>query len=131
MGMAIMTRLIPGYGVVLAVAVLVVLSGCGAETSGGGGSNPPPTSVGSGRPTSSAPRPAPAEETLSGVLIEGVRPSCRVLQTTQRRYALVGATTQSLKQGDTVIVTGVERADLVNPCGLTFVVTAQRVDARG
>jgi len=131
MGMATMTRLIPGSRAVLAVAVLVVLSACGAATSGGGVTNPPPTSVGSGRPTSSAPKPAPAEQTLSGVLIEGVRPSCRVLQTTQRRYALVGATTQSLKQGDKVTVTGVERPDLVNPCGFTFVVTAQKVDARG
>jgi hypothetical protein len=43
----------------------------------------------------------------------------------------VGATTQSLKQGDTVIVTGGARPDLVNPCGLTFVVTAQKVEARG
>ena len=131
MGMAIMTRLIPGNGAVLAVSAVVVLSACGAATSGGGGSSPPPTSAGSGRPTSSAPNPAPAEQTLSGVLIEGVRPSCRVLQTSQRRYALVGATTQSLKQGDTVIVTGGARPDLVNPCGLTFVVTAQKVEARG
>jgi len=131
MGMTIMTRLIPGYRAVLAVAALVVLSSCGAATSVGGGSNPPATSVGSGLPTSSAPTPAPTEQRLSGVLIEGLRPNCRVLQTAQRRYSLVGATTQSLKQGDTVTVTGVARPDLVNPCGLTFVVTAQKVDARG
>jgi hypothetical protein len=129
--MATMTRLIPGSSAVLALGVLVTLSACGAEPSGGGASNPPPTSVGAGPPTSSAPKPAAAEQTLFGVIIEGIRPSCRVLQTNQRRYALVGATTQSLRQGQKVSVTGVERADLVNPCGRAFVVTAIKVDAHG
>jgi hypothetical protein len=125
-----MTRLIPGSSALLALGVLITMSACGAQPSGGGGSTPPPTSVGTGSPASSATKPTPAERTLSGVIIEGIRPSCRVLQTTQRRYALVGVTTQSLQQGDKVTVTGVERVDLVNPCGLTFVVAGIRVDTR-
>jgi hypothetical protein len=46
-----------------------------------------------------------------------------VLQTEQRRYALVGPGTQGLKEGDHVTVTGAERPDLRNPCGLTLVVS--------
>ena len=128
--MTIMTRLIPSSSALLALAVLIAVSACGARPAGSGGSSGPPTSAGTDQSTSSASHPAPAEQTLSGVVIEGIQASCRVLQTTQRRYALVGATTQSLNQGDKVSVTGVARADLVNPCGLTFVVTAVKVEAR-
>jgi hypothetical protein len=125
-----MTRLIRASSVLLALSVLIALSACSAKPPGGGAPRLPSASVGAGRPTSSAPKPAPTKRTLSGVIIEGIRPSCRVLQTTQRRYALVGATTQSLHQGDRVTVTGVERVDLVNPCGLTFVVAGIKVDPR-
>ncbi len=66
---------------------------------------------------------AGAQITVSGVLIEGLRPTCRVLQTDTRRYALVGPGTLALKEGDHVTVTGAERPDLRNPCGLTLVVS--------
>ncbi len=58
------------------------------------------------------------------MIVEGVRPSCRVLQTSRRRYALVGAATSSLHQGDRVKVKGVERVDLISACGLTLVVAS-------
>jgi hypothetical protein len=125
--MAIMTRLVSGSGALLALGVLIGISACGAERSAGGSTGTPPTSV-SPPPPSSTPAtpatPATPGQTLSGVIIEGIRPGCRVLQTSQRRYALVGATTPALHLGDKVTVTGVERSDLVNPCGLTFVVAA-------
>ena len=125
-GMAIMNRLIPGIGALLALGVWIVLSGCGAEPSRVGTTSAPPMSMSAELPSGSAAKPAPAQQTLSGVIVEGVRPSCRVLQTSRRRYALVGAATAALHQGDKVTVTGVERVDLVNACGLTFVVASIR-----
>jgi hypothetical protein len=124
--MAIMTPSLLGSRALLALGVLVVISACGGQPGSTSAASSPPTS------TSAAPQPStPAkavttQQTLSGVIIEGIRPNCRVLQTSQRRYALTGPATERLRQGDKVTVTGVERADLVNPCGLTFVVASIR-----
>lgn len=122
--MTIMDRITPGVRALLALGVLIAMSGCGAEPSRVG--TPPPMSMSTQRPSTGAAKPAPAEQTLSGVIVEGVQPSCRVLQTSRRRYALMGAAIPSLHQGDKVTVTGVERVDLVNACGLTFVVASIR-----
>jgi hypothetical protein len=62
--------------------------------------------------------------TLDGVIIEGIRSTCRVLDTGSRRYALTGPGVVSLREGDRVRAVGTPRPDLVNPCGLTFHVTS-------
>ena len=67
-----------------------------------------------------------AEVTVSGVMIEGLRSNCRILQTDQRRYALTGPGTAALRVGDQVTVTGRPRPDLISPCGSVFVVTSLR-----
>jgi len=68
---------------------------------------------------------AQAEVTVSGVIIEGLRSDCRILQTDQRRYALTGPGTAALQVGERVTVTGRPRPDLISPCGSVFVVTSQ------
>jgi hypothetical protein len=113
-------------GIAMMIGMLLVVSSCGStlpSNVSGGGTSPPVSS--------SAPSPArslgPTDQTtVSGVIIEGLRPTCRVLQTDRRRYALVGPATQELSQGQRVTVTGHERPDLLNPCGLTFVVSTIR-----
>jgi hypothetical protein len=67
-----------------------------------------------------------AEITISGVMIEGLRPNCRILQTDQRRYALTGPGTADLRVGEQVTVTGRPRPDLLSPCGSIFVVSSLR-----
>jgi len=67
----------------------------------------------------------PAEVSVSGVMIEGLRSNCRILQTDQRRYALTGPGTAALQVGERVTVTGRPRPDLISPCGSVFVVTSQ------
>jgi len=126
MSMEIVTHPVRGSCALLAFGLLVLISACGAAPGGGGAASSPPTSVSAGQPTSTATTLTPAPQRLSGVIIEGLRPTCRILQTSQRRYALTGAATQRLRQGDKVTVTGVERTDLINPCGLTFLVTSIR-----
>jgi hypothetical protein len=105
------------------LGVLVVISACGVRQVPGGAASAPPSSV-TPNQQSSTTTGTSAQRTLSGLIIEGLRPGCRVLQTSQRRYALTGTATQRLHEGDTVTVTGVERSDLINPCGLTFVVVS-------
>ena len=118
----------------LGCGVSILVTACGGSGStGGSGSASGPTSSGPGQgpgaPTASPPTPTGsstpgAQIEVSGVLIEGLRPTCRVLRTDTRRYALVGPGTRDLKEGDHVTVTGTERPDLRNPCGLTLVVSA-------
>jgi hypothetical protein len=72
------------------------------------------------------PSEAGAEVTISGVVIEGLRSNCRILQTDLRRYALTGAGTAELLVGQQVTVTGRPRPDLISPCGALFVVTTLR-----
>ena len=67
---------------------------------------------------------AGAEVTISGVMIEGLRSTCRILQTDQRRYALTGVGAVDLRVGQQVTVTGQPRPDLISPCGSVFVVTS-------
>ena len=117
---------------VLGFGLSMLVTACGESGSSGGsgsatGSGPASPGPGPGAPTTPSPTPTPpapgAQITVSGVLIEGLRPTCRVLQTDKRRYALVGPGTLALKEGDHVTVTGAERPDLRNPCGLTLVVS--------
>lgn len=115
--------------VVLSVLLLgaVAMSGCGRER-GAGPSNPTPSSApamsrGPSSPAHSSPPPT-SETTLSGTIIEGAQPSCRILQTARRRYALTGPQTRGLRVGQRVEVTGSARPGLLSPCGATFVVTS-------
>ncbi len=62
--------------------------------------------------------------TVEGVIVEGIRSTCRVLDTGSGRYALVGPTTTDLREGDHVRVSGEHHPELVNPCGRTFLVTS-------
>ncbi|MHB8186870.1 MAG: hypothetical protein ACYDDU_12475 [Dermatophilaceae bacterium] len=121
-----MTRLPPGSGALLALGMLVFMSACGAEGAAVGAASSSSPLVSAAQQPGTTTKPAPAPRTLSGVIIEGIRPNCRVLQTDQRRYALTGEGTQRLQQGEEVTVTGVERSDLINPCGLTFLVASIR-----
>jgi hypothetical protein len=117
--MATMTRL-SGSGALLAFAMVMVLPACGTERSADGGASSPPSETADQQPSTAT------QLTLSGVIIEGLRPNCRVLQTDHGRYALTGARAQRLQQDDEVSVTGVQRSDLINPCGLTFLVASIR-----
>lgn len=117
---------------VLGFGLSMLVTACGEPGSPGGsgsgtGSGPASPGKSPGGPTTppqTSTPPAPgAQITVSGVLIEGLRATCRVLQTDKRRYALVGPGTLALKEGDHVTVTGAERPDLRNPCGLTLVVS--------
>jgi hypothetical protein len=122
--MAIMTPSLLGSRALLALGVLVVISACGGEPGSGRAASSPPISISAAPQPSTTAKAVTTQQTLSGVIVEGIRPNCRVLQTSQRRYALTGPATARLRQGDNVTVTGVERTDLVNPCGLTFVVAS-------
>jgi len=122
------TRLLDGARPLLVLGVLVVLSACGVRQVSGGAASAPPESV---SPSQQATTATTAERTLSGAIIEGLRPTCRVLQTSGRRYALTGPLAQHLHQGDKVTVTGVERKNLINPCGLTFVVVSITAEPPG
>jgi len=115
------TRLLAGARPLLLLGVLVLISACGARQVSGGAAVDSPESVSASQ---QATTPTTADRTLSGVIIEGLRPTCRVLQTSDRHYALTGPLAQHLRQGDKVTVTGAERRNLINPCGLTFVVVA-------
>jgi hypothetical protein len=112
------------------LAAVLVVTGCGSTGGGDLGVGPVAAASGSSLPSRSPQAPTPSAATpsaapsLTGVLVEGVRPTCRMLDTGARRYALVGPGTQSLRVGDRVRVEGTERPGLVSPCGLTFVVTA-------
>lgn len=116
----------PGSGALLALGMLVFMSACGAEGAAVGAASSSSPLMSADQQPGTTTKPAPAPRTLSGVIIEGIRSNCRVLQTDQRRYALTGEGTQRLQQGDEVTVTGVERSDLINPCGLTFLVASIR-----
>jgi hypothetical protein len=77
-----------------------------------------------GSRTASSPSPdGSGATTVSGVIVEGIRSTCRVLDTGNRRYALVGPGVDALREGDRVQVVGEARSELVNPCGAAFVVT--------
>lgn len=64
--------------------------------------------------------------TLFGVIVEGIRSTCRVLDTGHRRYALVsagdgvGVGVDALREGDRVRVVGEPRDELSSPCGPAF-----------
>lgn len=117
----------PGWGRLLVLGgMLIAMSGCGdagVPTAESAASGP----VGGGASTAPTADPAsggPGEQTISGVIIEGLRPHCRVVQTGQGRFALTGSPTTELVVGDQVQVTGQARPDLINPCGRTFVVVS-------
>src|SRR5262245_51380999 len=95
------------------------------------GSTTRPTTVGVPPAT---PTPTPTHGptvTGSGTIIEGLRPTCRVLDTPEQRFALVGPGTARLTEGDRVTVTGAQQSGAHNPCGVTFVVTRIRSTTSG
>ena len=123
------------------LALVVGLGACGSGTPGGtasgGASSPTPTATtpapsgATPSPTGRKPTPTvsssalPLHEEISvtGQVIEGLRPQCVVLQTVNRRFVLTGAPVRSLHSGDRVAVVGVPRPDLLSPCGAILVVT--------
>ena len=123
------------------LALVVGLGACGGGTPGGtasgGASSPTPTAAtptppgATPSPTGRKPTPTvsssalPLHEEISvtGQVIEGLRPQCVVLQTANRRFVLTGAPARTLHRGDRVAVVGVPRPDLLSPCGAILVVT--------
>jgi hypothetical protein len=114
-------------------------SGAGSASSTGsasgtrspsGGATPSPSAT-TPSPTGKAPSPTvsssalPQHEEVSalGQVVEGLRPQCVVLQTSNRRYVLTGSEAGGLRVGQRVAVVGVPRPDLVSPCGAILVVS--------
>ena len=106
--------------------LLVALAACGGQTTGGTPSGSSSAASPSSPSASSSSSPGTGQQTtVTGQVIEGVRPSCVVLQVPDRRYALTGDLAKGLAVGARVRVTGTVRPDLVSSCGsTTFVVTA-------
>ena len=78
-----------------------------------------PSGSSAGSPSSSAPA---ALTTVSGVIVEGIAPACRVLDTGNGKWALAGPGVLDLREGDHVQATGRHHPELVNRCGRVFVV---------
>jgi hypothetical protein len=125
--------------VTLAAGLVLGLGACGRNSPGapppvtgspsaGATSSPPGTTP---SPTGKAPTPTvsssalPRHEEVSAVgrVVEGLRPHCVVLQTTNRRYVLTGPEVRGLHMGERVAVVGVPRPELVSPCGAILVVS--------
>ena len=121
------------------LALVVGLGACGGGTPGGtasGGTSSPTPTVATPTPSGTTPstgrKPTPTvsssalplheEISVTGQVIEGLRPQCVVLQTANRRFVLTGAPARTLHPGDRVAVVGVPRPDLVSPCGAILVV---------
>jgi hypothetical protein len=111
------------------MAVIALLTG-GLASCASPSDNPAGHSVPAGSSAAETPAASGAgssttagSTTLSGVIVEGIRSTCRVLDTGQRRYALVGPGVFALREGDRVRVVGQARPELVNPCGSAFTVT--------
>jgi len=108
---------------ILIAVLAVLLASCAstADSPAGGSPSATPSAGGSSSSTSAG------ATTLTGVIIEGIRSTCRVLDTGQRRYALVGPGVHSLREGDRVRAVGQARPELVNACGTTFSVAEVQV----
>ena len=121
------------------LALVLGLGACGGGTPGGAASGGGSGSGGTSSPTAATPTPSGAtpsptgkkptptvsssalplheEISVTGQVIEGLRPQCVVLQTANRRFVLTGTPARTLHRGDRVAVVGVPRPDLVSPCG--------------
>ena len=105
--------------------------GSGSVTGAPSGTATPTPSATTPSPTGKAPSPTvsstalPQHEEVSalGRVVEGLRPQCVVLQTSNRRYVLTGSEAGGLRVGQQVAVVGVPRPDLVSPCGAILVVS--------
>jgi len=82
------------------------------------------------RPPRPTPLPAGGGVVLSGLVVEGLRASCRVLDTGVGRWSLVGAGVLGLREGDRVRVVGRPRPELVSLCGPSFEVRRTPVVGR-
>jgi len=74
-------------------------------------------------PPSSPPKPpgsepAAAEITVTGKVVAGVEPGCRLLQTADQSYLLIaqGPVEQQLQVGASVVVRGQVQPDMVTTC---------------
>lgn len=114
-------RLVGAWGV-----LVLVLAACGSAGTAGAPSGSSSGASTPSTPSTSTSSPATGQETtMTGQVIEGVKPSCVILQVPDRRYALTGDPAHGLAVGTRVRVRGTVRPDLVSPCGsTTFVVTA-------
>ena len=84
---------------------------------------PSPTGKAPSPTVSSSALPPHEEVSALGRIVEGLRPQCVILQTSNRRYALTGSEAGGLRVGQQVAVVGMPRPDLVSPCGATLVVS--------
>jgi hypothetical protein len=122
-------------------ALALGLGGCGQNTSGGApstsgspsgsatsapGTTPSPTGKPAPTPSSTA-LPKHQEVSVTGQIVEGLRPQCVMLQTANRRYVLTGKEAARLRTGQHVAVVGVPRPDLLSPCGAILVVSSVTV----
>ena len=114
-------RLVGAWGV-----LVLVLAACGSAGPTGAPSGSSSGATTPFTPSTSTSSPSTGQETtMTGQVIEGVRPSCVILQVPDRRYALTGDPARGLAVGMRVRVRGTVRPDLVSSCGsTTFVVTA-------
>ncbi len=106
-------------------------SGSASATGSPSGTATPRPSATAPVPTGKAPSPTvsstalPRHQEVSalGRIVEGLRPQCVILQTSNRRYVLTGSGSGGLRVGQQVAVVGVPRPDLVSPCGAILVVS--------
>ena len=98
-------------------------SASGSATPSPSAATPSPTGKAPSPTVSSSARPAHEEVSALGRIVEGLRPQCVVLQTSNRRYVLTGSEVGGVGVGQRVAVVGVPRPDLVSPCGAILVVS--------
>ncbi|GAA2528737.1 hypothetical protein GCM10010201_29790 [Pilimelia columellifera subsp. columellifera] len=117
------------------------LVGCAGPAADPGGSSAPPATTPGG--ASSAPgsgsgaepavpgvpgdvKPSPGDMVLSGTIVAGVESGCRLIQTAEGGYVIVGAAAAKLRTGAAVTVRGRVRPDMITTCnqGQVFEVTA-------
>ncbi|HEU4424006.1 MAG TPA: hypothetical protein VFR67_15855 [Pilimelia sp.] len=69
-------------------------------------------------PKTKGSEPAVGEITVTGKVVAGVEPGCKILQTGDKGYLLVaqGAANQQLQVGATVVVRGEVQPDMVTTC---------------
>jgi hypothetical protein len=109
---------------IVIVAILLALT-AGCANTGSTSGSPASSSASPPAPTSSEPSPTKGrgtepsgEITVTGKVVSGVEPGCRVLQTTDKSYLLIaqGPQEQALKVGATVTVKGEVKSDMATTC---------------
>jgi hypothetical protein len=119
----------------LAAVAAVLLAGCADESGDGEASSPPPATTPAPSPAPPATGPAEppptvpvtpplrppstvrsGELTISGDVVSGVEPGCKLLDTGSSLYLLFGPGVDDLRTGATATVRGEVRADMASTC---------------